>query len=115
MKTDTKQPIIRPGQCKPYAKATRQQIDERIGYVARLLRDGRSKFQIHRAVRWRFNIEWRQCDRYISWLTRPRTLASLKTVTKQDGSHDSRARARLDCNNSAQKCRSPGENGRTKS
>ena len=30
-------PIIRPGQRKPYVKATRQQIDERRGYVARLL------------------------------------------------------------------------------
>jgi hypothetical protein len=33
-----RQPIIRPGQRKPYVKATRQQIDERIGFVARLLR-----------------------------------------------------------------------------
>jgi hypothetical protein len=54
MKTDTKQPIIRPGQRKPYVKATRQQIDERRGYVARLLRAGKTKWQ---------------CDRYIAWLT----------------------------------------------
>jgi hypothetical protein len=65
-------PVIRPGQRKPYAKATHQQIDERIGFVSRLLRAGNTKMQIHRAVRSRFNVEWRQCDRYISWLTRPR-------------------------------------------
>ena len=70
MKYTRKQPVIRPGQRKPYAKGTRQQIDERIGYVARLLRAGKTKSQIHCAVREKFNVEWRQCDRYISWLKR---------------------------------------------
>lgn len=65
-----KSPKIRPGQRKPYIKATRQQIDERRGYVARLLDAGATKTEIHRAVRQRFNIEWRQCDRYIAWLTK---------------------------------------------
>jgi hypothetical protein len=64
-------PIIRSGQRKPYVKATRQQIDERHGYVARLLRARKTKFQIHQAVREKFNVEWRQCDRYIAWLTTP--------------------------------------------
>ena len=63
-------PVTRPGQRKPYVKATRQQIDERRGYVARLLDAGATKTEIHRAVRQRFNIEWRQCDRYIVWLTK---------------------------------------------
>jgi len=31
------QTVIRPGQRKPYVKATRRQIDERVGFVARLL------------------------------------------------------------------------------
>jgi hypothetical protein len=62
---------VRPGQpWKPYVKATRQQIDERRGYVARLLRAGKTKTQIHRAIREKFGIEWRQCDRYIAWLTK---------------------------------------------
>jgi hypothetical protein len=68
--TTPEQPVVRPGQRKPYVKATRQQIDGRIGFVSRLLRTGKSKTQIHRAVRENFNVEWRQCDRYISWLTR---------------------------------------------
>jgi len=63
-------PIIRTGQRKPYAKATRQKIDERRGFVARLLRAGKTKFQIHRAVREKFCVEWRQSDRYIEWLTK---------------------------------------------
>jgi len=63
-------PIIRLGQRKPYVKATRQQIDERIGFVSRLLRVGKTKTQIHRAVREKFTVEWRQCDRYIAWLTK---------------------------------------------
>lgn len=63
-------PVIRPGQRKPYVKATCQQIDERRGYVARLLRARKTKFQIHQAVREKFGVEWRQCDRYIAWLTK---------------------------------------------
>ena len=70
MSGTNKLPIIRPGQRKPYTKATRLQIDERIGCVARLLRDGKTKMQIHQAIREKFNVEWRQCDRYISLLTR---------------------------------------------
>jgi len=70
--TTPDQPIIRPGQWKPYVKATRQQIDERIGFVARLLRDGQTKSEIHEAVRQKFNVEWRQCDRYIALFTRLR-------------------------------------------
>lgn len=80
MNDTNKQPVIRPGQTHAYRKGTRQQIDERIGYVARLFHDGRSRFQIHRAVRAKFNVEWRQCDRYITWLTRPRTLTQLNCV-----------------------------------
>ncbi len=46
----TKPPVIRPGQRKPYVKATHQQIDERRGYIARLLRAGKTKTQIHSAA-----------------------------------------------------------------
>ena len=97
--TPENQPIIRPGQRKPYIKATREQIDERIGYVARLLRAGRTKTQIHRAVRARFNIEWRQCDRYIAWLTRDET--PLKTAAEPSGIHGLRTRPRVDPGGSA--------------
>ena len=86
-------PIIRAGQRKPYTKATRQQIDERRGFVARLLRAGKTKSQIHRAVREQYNVEWRQCDRYILWLTDPRGLASLRTATEQRCEHGSPAPA----------------------
>lgn len=64
--------VIRPGQRKPYVKATCQQIDQRRGFVARMLHAGKTKSQIHRAVREKFNVEWRQCDRDISWLARAR-------------------------------------------
>ncbi|MGB7768659.1 MAG: hypothetical protein WBN22_07375 [Verrucomicrobiia bacterium] len=68
MRDTKKPPIIRPGQRKSYVKATRQQTDERRGFVARMLRAGKTKSQIHRAVREKFGVEWRQCDRYIAWL-----------------------------------------------
>ncbi len=69
-------PIIRPGQRKPYIKGTQRQIDERRGFVARLLANGATKTEIHRAVRKRFDIEWRQADRYLAWLARARATTS---------------------------------------
>jgi hypothetical protein len=84
------QPTIRPGQYKPYVKATRRQIDERVGFVARLLRAGRTKTQIHRAVKARFGVEWRQCDRYISQFTRVCSSTVLSETNPQShGSHAS--------------------------
>ena len=70
--TTPKNNVVRPGQRKPYVKATRRQIDQRRDFVARMLDAGATKTIIHRAVRQQFNIEWRQCDRDISWLTRTR-------------------------------------------
>ena len=64
-----KQPTIRPGQHTPYVKGTRQQIDGRRGYVARLLCAGKTKSQIHHAVRQKFNVEWRTTDRDIAFVT----------------------------------------------
>jgi hypothetical protein len=61
-----RQPNIRPGH--PYVKGTRQQIDERRGFVARMMKDDATKTEIHRAVREKFGVEWRQTDRYISWI-----------------------------------------------
>jgi hypothetical protein len=61
-------PIIRPGQHKPYVRGTQQQIDERIGFVTRLLRARKTKTQIHRAVSEKFSVAWRQVDRYILWI-----------------------------------------------
>jgi hypothetical protein len=68
--TTPEQTVIRPGQQHAYVKGTQSQIDQRRGYVARLLRAGKTKSQIHYAVRIKFGVEWRQCDRYIAWLTK---------------------------------------------
>jgi hypothetical protein len=65
--------VIRRGQRVPYRKGTQAQIDERRGFVARLLVKGLTKTQIHRAVRERFNIQWRQCDRYLAFVASPNT------------------------------------------
>ncbi len=79
-----KQPTIRPGQRKPYVKGTQAQINERVGYVARLLGAGKTKTKIHRAIRKKFAVEWRQTDRYIALITR----------AKEPRLHGSRARTR---------------------
>jgi len=78
MKTTTRRPIIRPNQRKPYFKATQAKIDQRIGFIARMLAAGATKFQIHRAVKQNFNREWRQTDRNIAWLMRGRATPSQK-------------------------------------
>ncbi|HAO78571.1 MAG TPA: hypothetical protein DCQ92_06260 [Verrucomicrobia subdivision 3 bacterium] len=62
-----KPPTIRPGQRRPYVKGTQAQIDQRRGFVARMLDAGATKTEIHSAVRQRFNVEWRQCDRYVDF------------------------------------------------
>ena len=66
MSDTKKQPVIRAGQCKPYRKGTRPQINKRIREVAKLLRRGTRKMAIHRIMKTRFNVEWRQTDRYIA-------------------------------------------------
>ncbi len=68
-----KPPITRPGQFHAYHKGTQAQIDQRRGFIARMMRAGKTKSQIHRAVREKFGIEWRQCDRAIAWLTKTDT------------------------------------------
>jgi hypothetical protein len=68
MNKNAKPPTIRLGQKLPYRKGSQDEIDQRRGFVARMLYAGATKTEIHRAMRQRFNIEWRQCDRYIKWL-----------------------------------------------
>jgi len=62
----SKQSIIRPGQRHAYRKGTRQQIEARTQAAALLLFLGLTKTQIHRLFREKFNVQWRQCDRYVA-------------------------------------------------
>ncbi len=66
MSEPAKSPCIRVGQRKPYAKATRQQIAERIHGASLLFFCGMNKSKIHRIFRERYGIEWRQTDRYLA-------------------------------------------------
>jgi len=60
---------VRPGQRHPYTKGNKAQIGQRRAFVRRLLSEGAYKMEIHRAVLEQFNIQWRQCDRYIQAVT----------------------------------------------
>lgn len=62
----TKQPVIRNGQRKPYIKATRNEIEQRVGAAAALDFCGFSKRKVHRVFREKFGVEWRQTDRYMA-------------------------------------------------
>ena len=62
----SKQPITRPGQRKPYRKATRQQIDRRIESAALLIFLGHNTSEIHQGFREFYGTEWRQTDRYMA-------------------------------------------------
>lgn len=61
-----KGPFIRPGQRKPYVKATRKQIELRIEAAGLLCFCGFTKTQIHSIFRKRYGVEWRQTDRYLT-------------------------------------------------
>jgi hypothetical protein len=71
MKPTQSAPKIRPGQRRPYRKGTRRQVCGRIRAVAELLRLGARKMEIHRLIKSRFRVEWRQCDRYIATALTP--------------------------------------------
>ena len=53
---------IRPGQRKPYRKATLEEQARRVEYVAHLLVAERTRCEIHRLVKHKFDIEYLQCD-----------------------------------------------------
>jgi len=63
----TKQQIIRPGQCKPYVKATRKEIQQRLKAVAVLEDSGWETSSIRWFFQEVFEIEWRQAQRYIAY------------------------------------------------
>ena len=77
--------FIRRGQYHFYRKGTQAQIDERIGYVSRLLRAGKTKTEIHRAVREKFNIQWRQADRYSASVTGTKTATDTRLARARAG------------------------------
>jgi hypothetical protein len=62
----TKHPIIRPGQRKPYTKATRKEIQQRLKAAALFESFGWEKSDIHWFFQEVFGVEWRQIDRYIA-------------------------------------------------
>ena len=64
-----KRRFIRRGQKHFYRKGSQSEIDQRRGYVARMLAAGKTKTQIHRAVREKFKICWRQTDRYLAFVS----------------------------------------------
>ena len=60
------QPIIRPGQRKPYRKATRKEVRQRLNAAAALEYWYHEKSEIHWFFQFVFGVESRQADRYIS-------------------------------------------------
>jgi hypothetical protein len=62
----TKHPIIRPGQRKPYTKATRKETEQRLKAAALLEYSGWEKSEIRWFFQKVFGVEWRQIDRYIA-------------------------------------------------
>ena len=86
MRNENEQPIVRPGQKKGYAKATKAQIAQRIECARLLIHCGYEKSEIHRIFREFYAVEWRQTDRYLHMAlahTRARTeiSSSLKPST----------------------------------
>lgn len=66
MTKKNKRSIIRPGQCKPYVKATRKEVRQRLKAAALLAHWGWEKTEIHWFFRDVFGLEWRQTQRYLA-------------------------------------------------
>ena len=64
MRTDY--PIIRPGQRKPYAKATAKEIEQRLKAAFLFESFGWQKADVHWFFQQVFDVESRQTDRYIA-------------------------------------------------
>jgi hypothetical protein len=62
----TKQQIIRPGQRKPYTKATRKEVRQRLNAAAALEYWYYEKSEIYWFFQFVFGVESRQTDRYIA-------------------------------------------------
>jgi hypothetical protein len=62
----TKRPVIRPGQSKPYIKATRREIEQRLKAAALFESLEWEKPDIEWFFQEVFGIEWRQTDRYVA-------------------------------------------------
>ena len=80
-----KRRFIRPGQRHYYCKGSQGEIDQRRGFVARMLDAGATKTEIHRAVRDKFNVQWRQCDRYIAFVTGTNTRSNTRLARVRAG------------------------------
>lgn len=70
MMEPTTQPtrLVRPGQRVPFHRGSQREIDERRGYIARMLARGVLKMDIHALVRVMFQREWRTTDRDIAFI-----------------------------------------------
>ena len=77
MRNENEQPIVRPGQKRGYAKATKAEIAQRIECARLLLHCGYEKSEIHQVFREFYRVEWRQTDRYVA---RARVARPLKEV-----------------------------------
>ena len=72
-------PVIRPGQRKPFKKCTQQQVEERIEFTATLVARQFKKHEIFKALKQRYNLEYRQSAEYITrakaFLTKQATMS----------------------------------------
>ena len=61
-------PTIRRGQFHAYHRGSQREIDERRGYLARMLARGVRKMDIHAVGRVMFHRQWRTLDRDIAFI-----------------------------------------------
>jgi hypothetical protein len=74
--------VIRRLQKKPYYKCTAEQKEERVEFVASMITRRFFTSEIKKAVRLKFNIEFRQCAEYIACAKK--LLAKQSQMSKED-------------------------------
>ena len=72
-----KQPTIRPDQSKPYRKATRREVRQRLNAAAALDYWETEKSDIQWFFQHVFKVEWRQADRYLARARARHAIAAL--------------------------------------
>lgn len=75
--------VVRPGQRKPFKKATAEQIEKRVDFVEQQIETGiRRRAELHRIVGKKFNVNWRTVDDYFG-RARARLLERLRQTKEE--------------------------------
>jgi hypothetical protein len=81
-----KPPVIRPGNVRPYKRCTEAEREERIEYVAQLITQQLTRYQIHKAMLAKYDVAWNVVDSI--YITRARKLLATRVKMSREQARD---------------------------